>query len=173
MWKERKSSRTRDKAIEKSILVRNVVSLDPDAFISQNGNYIEFSVTSTVNGQASAAFVDGNGQPLLTWNFRIREGAGRYRIRISSDSLWWSGLCRGFTLSLPDPQEFIAYEYRILKGDVASNSFNLRHCVKLEGRLVYMKNESSIKSKEYGSLLKRDYFLLFVLGGDSSCKERI
>ena len=124
MWKERKSSRTRDKAIEKSILARNVVSLDPDAFISQNGNYIEFSVTSTVNGQASAAFVDGNGQPLLTWNFRIREGAGRYRIRISSDSLWWSGLCRGFTLSLPDPQEFIAYGYRILEGDVASNSFN-------------------------------------------------
>lgn len=36
-----------------------------------------------------------------------------------------------------------------------------------------MKNESSIKSKEYGSLLKRDYFLLFVLGGDSPCKERI
>lgn len=37
-----------------------------------------------------------------------------------------------------------------------------------------MKNESPITYKEYGSLLKRDYFLLFVLGGgDSLCKECI
>lgn len=111
-------------AIEKSILVQDVVKLDPDVFINQSGNYIEFSVTSAVNGQASATFVDGNGQPLLTWNFRVRAGNGRYRIRISSDDLWWSGLCQGFTLSLPDMQEVVAYDYRILEGDIASNSFN-------------------------------------------------
>lgn len=117
---------------EKTIPNLAIVDIVPDETVNQNGNYIELSISSAIEGQASVIFVDNNGTPLINWNFHTRVGEdNRYLIRLSSDYLWWSKLCKGFYLLLPGDQE-IKYEYRILQGDVSYDALSAIHKMALK-----------------------------------------
>ena len=94
------------------------INIYPSSIEKSDGNYIEIVVNSENDGISSLITTE-NGQELLRFNFNIHKGQNRYKIRISGDPLWYSGLIDGITIASDEYME--VKTLNILRGDTISD----------------------------------------------------
>ncbi|MGI6348316.1 MAG: hypothetical protein ACOXZ0_00140 [Eubacteriales bacterium] len=93
------------------------VKLDMDDIDISQGNYIEIIANSNESGNAHLSVSSETQGSLIDFGFDIFEGThNRYLMRISSDALWYSGLCD--TLTISSDVDMSNVSIRILQGDV-------------------------------------------------------
>jgi hypothetical protein len=110
-----------------NIKAEEPLNLNLSAIDLSKGNYIEIIADSNTEGTAKLHVSNDKYGDLINTSFNIISGIqNRYLIRISWDSLWYSGLCE--KLSLSSDQELKNVSISILQGDIDYGSMNfLKH----------------------------------------------
>ena len=84
-----------------------------------SGNYIEIYTSAQTNGIGTVTVLRPDGTPAIVVNMNIHEGRNRYLVRVSWDSLWYSGEMD--TVHFSSDIETSETDISVLKGDTNLN----------------------------------------------------
>ncbi|QNK42423.1 hypothetical protein [Caproicibacter fermentans] len=92
------------------------------------GNYIEVNTTATQAGIGTVHVLRADGSPAILVSFHLHAGKNRYLIRISWDSMWYSGMVN--SVNFDSNVQLNGTSINILKGDTNLNglkTYALQH----------------------------------------------